>query len=271
MGKKKKNKINNNNSNNENMEIKNNKQSESLQLQPTHQLQQASQNKIVQIGVQIPPSVIIGMDEYNSLKNENTELKIKLSLHESHYNKLLNAFKEKESINKELEQEIKDLREENEILRKRLSEVEKNNDQLNIKINDLINRNSVFDALSKLHDCDALSNNTFKKRYREWFKKSKYDYNIPNIGDFIMDPPSINDEEYKFWQDFCKIYPNSNNKNFRIFYEKINKDRVNLGAHHNITNITKDEFDKLLMVALPDIYSNNKKLCDEYKNWLFLF
>lgn len=68
-----------------------------------------------------------------------------------------------------------------------------------------------------------------------------------------------------------KKYPNSDNKDFRVIYKKISSERDQQGAHYNIHDIEPNDFDNLMKIALPDIYSSNKKLCDDYKKWLYLF
>ena len=63
-----------------------------------------------------------------------------------------------------------------------------------------------FDALVKLHECNALVNKEFKRLYRIKFNKKRYDNNVPNIGDFIMNPPDPNEplevDDYNFWIEF---------------------------------------------------------------------
>ena len=141
------------------------------------------------------------------------------------------------------------------------------------KLNALENKNEVFIALSKLNDCDKLANDAFKREYRKYFNLKQYNNNVPNLGDFIDNSPqeSTDKDDFDFWELFCKKYPNSNNQEFRIIYKQISKQRISNGAHYNTNNIDKNEFDNLMKMALPDIYNNNKKLCDDYKTWLYLF
>lgn len=141
------------------------------------------------------------------------------------------------------------------------------------KIDYLMNKNDFFEALSKLNDCDKLANDAFKNEYQKYFKLKKYDNNVPNLGQFIDNPPdsTTDKDDYDFWIFFCKKYPNSDNKDFRVIYKKISSERVQQGAHYNIHDIEPNDFDNLMKIALPDIYSNNKKLCDDYKKWLYLF
>jgi len=131
-------------------------------------------------------------------------------------------------------------------------EIKKENNDITNKLNILINKNDVFEALSKLNDCDKLANDTFKKEYKKYFKKSRYDNNIPNLGEFIDSPPDATEiDEYQFWNEFCKKYPNSNNKDFRLIYKKMSSERVQYGAHYDIHDIDEIEFDKLMKTALP--------------------
>ena len=88
------------------------------------------------------------------------------------------------------------------------------------------NNKNKFDALVKLHECNALVNKEFKKLYKIRFNKKKGDY-IPNIGDFIIEPPTEEDgDDYIFWLDFNEKYPRSNDKQFRLIYQQINNDRT---------------------------------------------
>ena len=105
-----------------------------------------------------------------------------------------------------------------------------------------------------------------------FFHKSTFaskDYAIANnerlefLGDAVL---STIVGEYLF-----KKYPNSDNQNFRQIYKKISNARIKHGAHYDINQISETEFDELMKIALPDIYANNKKLCDDYKTWLYLF
>ena len=102
-----------------------------------------------------------------------------------------------------LEKENKELKENNKIIKDKVIKLENNNDKLIKQINILEQNKQKFDALVKLHECNALVNKEFKQLYRIKFNKSKYDNNIPNIGDFIRDPPTKDDEEqYIFWKEF---------------------------------------------------------------------
>jgi hypothetical protein len=67
-----------------------------------------------------------------------------------------------------------------------------------------------------LNVCTHPLNNVFKREYREYFGKSRED-SIPNINDFIDDPPPVFDEwdydathrEYensRFWRKFTEKY-----------------------------------------------------------------
>lgn len=76
---------------------------------------------------------------------------------------------------------------------------------------------------------------------------------------------------FLFWEYFCKKYPGSDNKEFNEIYKKISSQRIHYGAHYNAMKITQDEFDDLMKIGMSDIYSNNKKLCDDYKKWLYRF
>jgi hypothetical protein len=133
------------------------------------------------------------------------------------------------------------------------------------------NNKNKFDALVKLHECNALVNKEFKRLYKIKFNKKKGEY-IPNIGDFIIEPPTEEDgDDYIFWLDFNEKYPRSNDKNFRLIYQQINNDRTTEGAHINVSKLTENDFDKLIEFVYPLDYSVNKKLYNDYRNWLFMF
>ena len=178
---------------------------------------------------------------------------------------LQKKIKEQDSRILNLEKETKDLKQDNVVLKN-------NNDKLTKKINKLEDDKQKFDALVKLHECNALVNKEFKKLYRIKFNKNKYDNNIPNIGDFINDPPTEDDEDnYKFWKEFNNKYPQSDDANFRLIYQKIANDRADSGAHVNVRKLNKTDFDKLIELVYPEEYNTNKQLYNEYRDWLFMF
>jgi regulator of replication initiation timing len=236
-----------------------------------------SNPNIMQMSMQIIPTVSIPLDQYNALQVENIELKAKISQLNDSETKLFNIISQNNATIEELKKENEKLKQLYEELLKQNEILINKNNNLEEKLNKIIQTENVRDALSKLHDCDALSNKAFKREYKKYFNLKKYDKNVPNIGDFISDPPDdYNDQDnYKFWKEFCKEfcknYPNSDNKNFRTIYEKINSDRVTYGAHSNIYQLPQNEFDKYLQLVIPDVYNSNKILCTEYRDWLYLF
>ena len=109
---------------------------------------------------------------------------------------------------------IEELKKENEELKLRSGILENGHNELkNIfsnlqnEHNELKNKFSCFEAISKLHDCDTLVNNTFKKEYHKWYKLKKHDY-VPNLGEFVKNHPD-KDDDFNFLKDFCNKYPNS--------------------------------------------------------------
>jgi hypothetical protein len=50
---------------------------------------------------------------------------------------------------------------------------------------------------------------------------------------------------------------------------RISNARAHTGAHINVTDMKPDEFDKVMSIALPDLYNANKDLCGEYRDRLF--
>ena len=185
-----------------------------------------------------------------------------------------------------LKKDVKELKEENKNLKNEVDELKKDNNilkednkQKDIKINKLekdikvlIDDKQKFNALVKLHECNALVNNEFKKLYRIKFNKKKYDNNIPNIGDFILDPPTEEEEDdYNFWIEFNNIYPNSDNIDFRKIYQQISIDRATSGAHTNVNKLNKKQFDELIELVYPNEYNTNKQIYEQYRDWLFMF
>jgi len=178
-----------------------------------------------------------------------------------------------------LKKDVKELKEENKTLKERIIKLEIDNKELKEEnkilkreIKELKDDKQKFDALVKLHECNALVNKEFKKLYRIKFNKNKYDNNIPNIGDFINDPPTEDDEDnYKFWKEFNNKYPQSDDANFRLIYQKIANDRADSGAHVNVRKLNKTDFDKLIELVYPEEYNTNKELYNEYRDWVFMF
>lgn len=198
------------------------------------------------------------------LKRENAMLKSELAELREHIKK------QDEHIERQ-DIAIEELKKDNTELKKDNAELKKKNIKMKHKVKKLVTQNDVREALSKLNDCDKLANDTFKREYRKYFKLGKYT-TVPNLGDFVCDPPeSDNIDDFDFWSQFCKKYPGSNNMEFRYIYKQINHDRVSYGAHFTVSNIDKTTFDSLMQTAFPDKYENDKKTCDAYRDWLYLF
>lgn len=192
-----------------------------------------------------------------------------LTINDNHKQQQINSLKKDV---KNLQKENKELIEDNKILKERVVKLENNNDKLTKQINILEQNKQKFDALVKLHECNALVNKEFKRLYRIKFNKNKYDNNIPNIGDFINDPPTEDDKDnYIFWKDFNIKYPDSDNIRFRIIYQQIANHRADFGAHVKINRLNKTDFDKLIELVYPDEYNTNKELYEQYRDWLFMF
>jgi hypothetical protein len=220
-----------------------------------------------------------------ALKKENTDLSLIVTSHLDNERLLQETIKtniltieELKRENAMLKSELAELREhikkQDEHIERQdiaIEELKKKNIKLKHKVKKLVTQNDVREALSKLNDCDKLANDTFKREYRKYFKLGKYT-TVPNLGDFVCDPPeSDNIDDFEFWTQFCKKYPGSNNMEFRYIYKQINHDRVSYGAHFTVSNIDKTTFDSLMQTAFPDKYENDKKTCDAYRDWLYLF
>lgn len=200
--------------------------------------------------------------EYNKIYSENMQLKAQLHMRNEDYEKQLN---QKNIKIDHLEKEIERLEKENKELKERIILLETD-------IKQLKDDQLKFKALVKLHECNTIVNNIFKKEYRQHFNRKKYDKNIPNIGDFIESPPDEIDDkdDYKFWSYFCKKYPKSDDIQFRKLYKYINNERTKYGAHCDVNNMTKQEFDISAKIVFND-YDNNKILYDTYRDWIYLF
>jgi len=139
-----------------------------------------------------------------------------------------------------------------------------------IRILKLEKDKETVDALVKLHEYNAIVNKVFKNEYKEYFNKERDDY-IPNIGDYINDPPTNKyNEDYIFWINFLSMYPNSDDLQFRNIYYKINNEKSISGAHYNISKMDINEFDSLMKIVFND-YDVNKQLYENYRNWLYKF
>ena len=181
-----------------------------------------------------------------------------------------NKILKEDNINKDTR--INVLEKENNLLKIEIKELKEENNNLKNRINMLETNKNIFDALVKLHECNALVNKEFKRLYKKKFNLSKYDNNVPNIGDFIENPPIKEDgDDYDFWMKFNELYPGSNNENFRKIYKQIANNRADAGAHISINKLTEIEFDKLIEIVYPEEYNENKKIYNEYRDWLFMF
>jgi DNA repair exonuclease SbcCD ATPase subunit len=212
----------------------------------------------------------------NNLKKE------KESLYEDIINKN-NLINKHETRIKELEQEIEKLEEQNKLLKEKIEELEiqiKNNKKysddeiykLKEEINLMKKEKNKFDALVKLHECNAIVNKTFKMEYKKRFNPKRGEI-IPNIGEIINNPPSKDEDEeyYNFWEYFKKTYPGSDDIRFRKIYLDINNDRANNGAHVDVTYMEPCEVDQLIILAYPEKYKNDPNTYKDYREWLFKF
>ena len=160
----------------------------------------------------------------------------------------------------------------------RISKLEKVNKKLGEDNKNLTNINNIletnknkFDALVKLYECNALVNKEFKRLYKNKFN-IKYGEYIPNIGNFIENPPTEEDGDYyNFWMEFNNLYPGSDNKNFGKIYKQIANNKADAIAYTAVNKLTETEFDKLIEIVYQTEYNINKKIYNEYRDWLFMF
>jgi hypothetical protein len=168
-------------------------------------------------------------------------------------------------------QEITQMKDDINVLKNDNNILKNDNSALKDDINILKNDKQKFDALVRLSECNALVNKHFKSEYRKTFKPHRSE-RIPEIGEIIANPPDQSDPEYlKFWKDFNINHPRSDDPLFRNIYMRISNARAHAGAHVNIADLKPNEFDKSMSIALPELYNADKKLCGEYRDWLFGF
>lgn len=188
------------------------------------------------------------------LIKENKKLKHRIKILEEKYKILDDKYKKLDNDNKNINDDNKNIINDNKELKK----------QMLILINNEKKREAVF----KLHQIDSISNKTFKKEYMIYFNIDDYSgVYVPNISDFIH-WKNLNNEKRNFWNMFLKKYPGSDDKNFMLIYKQLNSIRMDFGAHPNIDNVSKEEFDELVKLALSNI---NNAIINKYKNWIFSF
>lgn len=168
---------------------------------------------IEQQNINIPFQITYSM-EYHELARENNNMKNEIA-------RLINNEKILHDVITNKNKTIEDLRKENAELKNRLNLIEKqlkilseNNIQQIQKYDTLKNEHDILknehdilknnfvqnaeekiliESLAKLNDCDKLANDSFKKEYRKYFNLGKWDKSVPNIGDFVNDPPNVID------------------------------------------------------------------------------
>ena len=128
------------------------------------------------------------------------------------------------TINEELKLKFNNLRNEQAELKLKQAELE-------VRLGILENKFSCREAISKLNDCDALANNKFKEEYRKWYKPKKY-ARVPDLREFVDDPPDNNDDDFDFWKDFCNKFEVGDK--FEIICTDINED-----SYHTIEKYLK--------------------------------
>jgi hypothetical protein len=158
------------------------------------------------------------------------------------------------------------------IISTEFDKLQKENEKLCIEIKELKNDKEIFNAYVQLNECNAHVNYNFKKEYRKYFKLKKYDH-APNIKEIMYSPPieSEDKEFYDFWEYFTTLYPKSDDNDFIQIYYDISKDRANNDVHENAENMTSDEFDNLIKIIFYKQYNNDKRLYNNYRDWIFSF
>ncbi len=221
-----------------------------------------SKNRVIIHG-ELIEIIQVSKKEYELLITENKQLRDTLLILESNNNLLKEELKTRELT-------IEELKKENELLNKEIKRLNEELNKMKNEMSEMKNKMIYNEALFKLHDCDAMANNAFKKEYKKYYKLKSHSY-IPNIGDFVRNPPDEEDDDYEFWIFFCKKYKNSDKKEFQDIYKIINNNRMSSGAHYDVSNIKEDEYMNLLKLVMPEYYNTHKDICEEYKKWLYLF
>lgn len=213
------------------------------------------------------------------LRRENEELKQKISQLEKHINaqdviieKQQSEIVELKEIVKSQQTEITELKSEITELKSEIIELKSEIVELKDNIAKKDDAEKIKNAIFVLHEFDSVTNKIFKSEYKKYFNLKKYDNNIPNLQDFILNPPvEFEDkDDYEFWCYFLRKYPNSDNVSFTNIYKTINKNRMQQNVHPDISNFTQDDYENNFKIAFPNLYKNTK-LFNQYKDWIFEF
>jgi len=146
---------------------------------------------------------------------------------------------------------------------KKIDNIQKN---LLEQISLLINNEKKREAVFKLYCLNSIPNRILEKEYMIYFNVDDCVY-IPNISDFIQ-LKNLNNEKQNFWNMFLNKYPGYDEKYFKLIYKQLNSVRINFDEYLNIDNVSKEEFDELAKIALPNI---EQSIIDKYKNWIYSF
>jgi hypothetical protein len=138
-------------------------------------------------------------------------------------------------------------------------------DKLRAKIDALESRNERLDVLGYLNECGGIVNAIFKREYKKKFGRTR-GLCIPNIGDYISDPPKEEDDDYSFWDEFRVKYPGSDNEKFRALYQEISRDMDQ--EIYGLITVDKDRFDNSVKIAYAAEYDNKKQLYNDYRDWI---
>lgn len=258
-----------------------------------------STNRIVKTeDTVIQTHILVPSEEWIRLNNENNSLKEQIKILQGNETRLL------EQIHFQ-NQTIDELRKENEFLKQKILELENKVTQLTDDYNVLREENKVLreenkvviednkvlkksnltlmqrienmeqkeirrEAVFTLHEFDSISNKTLQSEYRKYFNITSKLQKVPNLRDFVLKTDILNDDDLVFWNEFVSKHPNSDNKQFRDIYVKMNKFRMKYDAHPDVSEFTQEDFDKSFQLIFPNIYEN-KELYTNYKNWIFSF
>lgn len=171
-----------------------------------------------------------------------------------------------ESDNRALDAKVKSNEETIKALIARNNYLESRIQTVESEIRELRTDKQKLEALVYLDGCGGLINRMFKTEYKKAFKKRRQ--YVPNIGDYIEDPPADTDDDYKFWEEFKAKHPKCVDSRLRSVRNQISENRGKRVHFRGSKTVTKEKFDEALAIANLTEYENNKELYHEYRDWL---
>jgi DNA repair exonuclease SbcCD ATPase subunit len=206
----------------------------------------------------------------DKMQSEKKELQAKLDEKEKQLQELIKSNTLNQETISKLNKEITDLTAENKKLTDRIIALENEREIDKKRIDNLENesktnkiRNRNFEGLVTLCEISTKINQKFKDAYKNTFNPGRRDC-IPDIGKYVENPPTQNDDDYKFWEEFKKQFPGTTEPDFRSFYRNLNQRRAKAGAHTDISDptITKEKFEIARKSLFPNETDDEKRILD---------